>query len=88
LTSFVSFYTLPNKILGNKQHDSLKAAFLWFYATEDENKIAALVSDALISAKEVSKVAIVLQCMMYHCLQSHLSGLTVSPATMSLIVSS
>lgn len=63
ITDFVSFYNLESSVLGHKKHKVVKAAYLFYYATEtafgkDEGalktRLNALMKDALILAKKVS----------------------------------
>ncbi|KAI9703413.1 MAG: Elongation factor G, mitochondrial [Bogoriella megaspora] len=60
ITDFISFYILESTIIRSKKQDTIKAAYLFYYATESafgKNKAAykarlnALVKDALIIAK-------------------------------------
>lgn len=62
ITDFVSFYNLESSVLGHKKHTVIKAAYLFYYATEtafDKDKtllkprLNALIKDALILAKKV-----------------------------------
>ncbi|KAF1934259.1 N-myristoyl transferase [Didymella exigua CBS 183.55] len=61
ITDYFSFYNLESTIIGNKKHDTIKAAYLFYYATEvafekDEGKLKtrlnSLMKDALILAKK------------------------------------
>jgi glycylpeptide N-tetradecanoyltransferase len=63
ITDFFSFYNLESTVIGNKKHSVVKAAYLFYYATEtafggDEGKLKvrlnALMRDALILSKKVS----------------------------------
>jgi hypothetical protein len=63
ITDFFSFYNLESTVIGHKKHSLIKAAYLFYYATEkafsgDENSLKTrlndLVKDALILAKQVS----------------------------------
>jgi len=66
ITDFYSFYCLESTVIGNPKHDTIRAAYLYYYATEaafveDRQKSGALkgrlnelISDALILAKNVS----------------------------------
>ena len=63
ITDFFSFYCLESSVIGNQKHDNVRAAYLFYYATEtafEENekglkeRLNSLVSDALILAKKVS----------------------------------
>ena len=62
ITDFFSFYNLESTVIGNKKHKVIKAAYLFYYATEaafDKDKallkprLNALMKDALILAKKV-----------------------------------
>jgi glycylpeptide N-tetradecanoyltransferase len=62
ITDFFSFYCLESSVIGNQKHDNIRAAYLFYYATEaafGENERAlkerlnALMTDALILAKKV-----------------------------------
>ena len=65
ITDFVSFYSLESSVIGNKKHDLIRAAYLFYYATEsafttEENprkvlktRLNELINDALILAKKV-----------------------------------
>jgi glycylpeptide N-tetradecanoyltransferase len=62
ITDFISFYNLESTVLGNKKHNVIKAAYLFYYATEaafeaDKSvlkpRLNALMRDALILAKKV-----------------------------------
>ncbi|KAF2203147.1 N-myristoyl transferase [Delitschia confertaspora ATCC 74209] len=59
ITDFFSFYNLESTVIGNKKHDVVKAAYLFYYATEaawDQDKAALkarlnkLMKDCLILA--------------------------------------
>jgi glycylpeptide N-tetradecanoyltransferase len=63
VTDFFSFYNLESTVIGHKKHSTVKAAYLFYYATEaawDDNgsklkpRLNSLVKDALIEAKKVS----------------------------------
>jgi glycylpeptide N-tetradecanoyltransferase len=63
ITDFFSFYNLESTVIGNKKHNVVKAAYLFYYATEvafekDDTKLKtrlnALMKDALILSKKVS----------------------------------
>jgi glycylpeptide N-tetradecanoyltransferase len=63
ITDFVSFYNLESSVLGHKKHSVIKAAYLFYYATEvafnaDQSllkkQLNALIKDTLILAKKVS----------------------------------
>lgn len=65
VTDFFSFYCLESTVIGNEKHNTIKAAYLFYYATEsafessaDENavlkkRLNQLMGDALILAKKV-----------------------------------
>jgi N-myristoyl transferase len=63
ITDFVSFYSLPSSVIQNPKHKEVRAAYLYYYATEaafkDDDKVLkerllTLINDALILAKRVS----------------------------------
>ena len=63
ITDFFSFYCLESSVIGNQKYDHLRAAYLFYYATEtafEENekglkeRLNELVKDALVLAKRVS----------------------------------
>lgn len=63
ITDYFSFYNLESTVIGNKKHDTIKAAYLFYYASEvafekDNEKLKtrlnSLMKDALILAKKVS----------------------------------
>ena len=62
VTDFFSFYNLESLVVGNKKHDCVRAAYMFYYATEKafepnesglKERLNALVNDALILAKRV-----------------------------------
>lgn len=62
ITDFFSFYCLESSVIGNQKHDNVRAAYLFYYATEtafggnDEAlkvRLNSLMQDALILAKRV-----------------------------------
>jgi glycylpeptide N-tetradecanoyltransferase len=61
ITDYFSFYNLESTVIGNKKHDTIKAAYLFYYASEtafeDESKLKPrlnlLMKDALILSKKV-----------------------------------
>lgn len=66
ITDYFSFYNLESTVIGHKKHSTIKAAYLFYYATEvafekekDNTKLKQrlnlLMKDALILAKKVSK---------------------------------
>jgi len=64
ITDFFSFYTLPSTIVSNPRHDTLEAAYLYYYATDtafvekaDElglvkRRLTELIGDAIILADQ------------------------------------
>lgn len=63
ITDYFSFYNLESTVIGHKKHNVIKAAYLFYYATEvafdsDKSKLKprlnSLIKDALILAKQVS----------------------------------
>ena len=72
ITDYFSFYNLESTVIGHKKHKVIKAAYLFYYATEvafDSDKsllkprLNLLIKDALILAKKVSNF--VLRAMLY-----------------------
>lgn len=64
ITDFVSFYSLESSVIQAGKHASVRAAYLYYYATETafvekerglRERLQILISDALIEAKKVSK---------------------------------
>lgn len=64
ITDFVSFYNLESSVIGNPKHKEVRAAYLYYYATETafnekekgfKERLQLLINDALIEAKKVSK---------------------------------
>lgn len=62
ITDFFSFYCLESSVIGNQKHDNVRAAYLFYYATEQafeeqekglKERLNALMTDALILAKKV-----------------------------------
>lgn len=62
ITDFVSFYNLESTVIDHPKHDSVHAAYLYYYATESafsddkkafKERLQVLVNDALICAKKV-----------------------------------
>ncbi|KAI8899171.1 hypothetical protein BC833DRAFT_525018 [Globomyces pollinis-pini] len=51
ITDFVSFYNLPSSVSGHAVHKNVKAAYLFYYATQDDERLTSLVNDALIKAR-------------------------------------
>lgn len=68
ITDFYSFYCLESTVIGNPKHDTIRAAYLFYYATdvafEEDGKdttalkkrLNLLMNDALILAKNVSRL--------------------------------
>ncbi|KAL1993145.1 hypothetical protein VTN49DRAFT_3902 [Thermomyces lanuginosus] len=61
ITDFVSFYSLTSSVLGNQKHSEIRAAYLYYYATEAafaekekgfKDRLQMLINDALIEAKK------------------------------------
>lgn len=50
ITDLVSFYSLPSSVLGNKNHTSLEAAYM-YYTVAEGHSLVSLMTDALILAK-------------------------------------
>ena len=66
ITDFVSFYCLESSVIGNPKHDTVRAAYLFYYATETafqkeesclKERLNAIINDALILAKKVLMLA-------------------------------
>jgi len=66
ITDMFSFYALESSVIGNKKHDLIRAAYLFYYASEValmegstrkdlKIRLNALINDALILAKSVSQ---------------------------------
>ena len=62
ITDFTSFFCLESAVIGSAKHQSIRAAYLFYYGTEaafqDEDKVLkerlnALMLDTLVKAKEV-----------------------------------
>ena len=62
ITDFFSFYCLESQVINNKKHDNVRAAYLFYYATETafepeekglKERLNLLINDALILAKKV-----------------------------------
>ncbi|KAJ5090686.1 Myristoyl-CoA:protein N-myristoyltransferase [Penicillium argentinense] len=63
ITDFVSFYNLESTVLDNPLHNSVRAAYLYYYATETaftgdqpalKDRLLVLINDALICAKKAN----------------------------------
>lgn len=63
ITDFFSFYVLESAVIGNLKHRMVRAAYLFYYATEAafqkeekvlKERLSLLINDALILAKRVS----------------------------------
>ncbi|KAJ5731251.1 uncharacterized protein N7483_005759 [Penicillium malachiteum] len=61
ITDFVSFYNLESTVIDNPKHDTVRAAYLYYYATETaftdnkkalKDRLQVLINDALICAKK------------------------------------
>lgn len=52
ITDFGSFYNLPSSVIGHKDYNELKAAYLFYYFA-NKTPLSALIRDLLISAKQV-----------------------------------
>ena len=64
ITDFFSFYALDSTVIGNKKYDVVRAAYLFYYATEAafatdksalKSRLNKLMRDALILAKNVGR---------------------------------
>lgn len=62
ITDFVSFYNLESTVIQHPKHDNVRAAYLYYYATETaftgnekalKERLQMLINDALIQAKKV-----------------------------------
>jgi glycylpeptide N-tetradecanoyltransferase len=62
ITDFFSFYNLESTVIDHPKHDCVKAAYLYYYATETafsgdtkalKNRLLMLMGDALVLAKKV-----------------------------------
>ncbi len=62
ISDFISFYCLESSVIGNRKHGTVRAAYLFYYASEtafaEEEKglrerLNGLMNDALILAKSV-----------------------------------
>ncbi|KAH8693726.1 peptide N-myristoyl transferase [Talaromyces proteolyticus] len=60
ITDFVSFYSLESSVINNPKHKEVRAAYLYYYATESaftekekglKERLHLLINDALIEAK-------------------------------------
>lgn len=63
ITDFVSFYSLESSVIQNPKHKEVRAAYLYYYASETafaekekglKERLLMLINDALILAKKVS----------------------------------
>ena len=63
ITDFFSFYCLESSVIQNPKHDAVRAAYLFYYATETafgaeekglRERLNAVMGDALVLAKRVS----------------------------------
>lgn len=68
ITDFFSFYCLESSVIGNQKHDNVRAAYLFYYASEKafaeqeqglRERLNALITDALILAKKVFDLCLV-----------------------------
>ncbi|RVX73904.1 Glycylpeptide N-tetradecanoyltransferase [Exophiala mesophila] len=62
ITDFASFYCLESTIIGGKKHDKIRAAYLYYYASDQafnpkekglKERLQVLINDMLIEAKKV-----------------------------------
>lgn len=62
ITDFFSFYCLESSVIGNPKHDTVRAAYLFYYASETafakeekglKERLNLLMGDALVLAKKV-----------------------------------
>lgn len=62
ITDFFSFYCLESSVIKNPKHDSVRAAYMFYYATEAafadnekglKERLNVLMNDALVTAKKV-----------------------------------
>ena len=62
ITDFFSYYCLESSVIGNQKHENVRAAYLFYYATETafakeekglKERMTMLMTDALILAKKV-----------------------------------
>lgn len=62
ISDFFSFYCLESSVIGNPKHENVRAAYLFYYATEAafaeqekglKERLNLLMTDALILAKKV-----------------------------------
>lgn len=62
ITDYFSFYCLESTVIGNQKYDNVRAAYLFYYATETafakeekglKERLNALMNDALVLAKKV-----------------------------------
>ena len=63
VTDVVSFYCLESSVINHDKHDKVKAAYLFYYASDTafadkekglKERLQSLVGDALVEAKKVS----------------------------------
>ena len=66
ISDFFSFYCLESSVIGNQKHDNVRAAYLFYYATEvafakDEKglkeRLNLMITDALVLAKKVCVIS-------------------------------
>lgn len=76
ITDFFSFYNLESTVIDNPKHDTVRAAYLYYYATETaftdnskalKERLLLLMNDALICAKKVWLEIIIPYCSMPSC---------------------
>ena len=65
ITDFFSFYCLESSVIGNQKHETVRAAYQFYYATETafaekekdlKERLNMLMNDALILAKKVRHI--------------------------------
>ena len=65
ITDFFSFYCLESSVIGNQKHETVRAAYQFYYATETafvekekdlKERLNLLMNDALILAKKVKDI--------------------------------
>lgn len=70
ITDFFSFYCLESSVIKNPKHDTVRAAYLFYYATETafgenekglKDRLNGLMNDALVLAKRVSSSSMIRQ---------------------------
>jgi glycylpeptide N-tetradecanoyltransferase len=56
VTDFISYYNLSSSVLGGvnlQKIDTVRAAYMFYYATKDDATLQTLVNDALIMSRDV-----------------------------------